>query len=95
MLPGGLDGYTIVDVSADGLKLLLNGGAVNEARILLATRPSTSSVWTDVESIPTLSFNTTHLGASWGVQDGEIYLAGTYAPPTGVGDRDILVSALQ
>jgi hypothetical protein len=94
-LPGGLVGYDVADISGDGRKLLLYGGSTSQAKVLIATRPSEASPWTHVDSIPNISFGTTHSEPSWGFEDREIYMAAKYPPPDGVGEQDIFVSALQ
>ena len=91
-LPGALSGYSIVDVSADGLQLLLSGGSSTQASILLAKRPSTSADWATIESIPNLSFNRSNEEPSWGFDDREIYMTSKATPTS---PQQIFLSILQ
>ena len=95
VVPGGLI-YNQVDVSPTGLELLMTGpGSTGANALVVATRPNTDTLtFTNVYTIPALSFVSTYNGASWSADGRTIYLTVDHNP-TGVGGKDIVMSVLQ
>jgi hypothetical protein len=93
VIPAHLD-FNDVDISSDGLAMVMStalSGTTDKA--VISRRPTTSSEWQTIEGIPALHSAIDLFGASWGINDSEIYFAAKGFD--GAENSDIVVTVLQ